>query len=158
MKRHSRRPPPITSNLGFIAWCTVVARPEVKISKALLAAYLCDSAFVDNATETLSPRIRTFIQENKEFLESFFCFHSCRGACYFYGYTNLSNEGTNNGLKTGAAPVLPQHSRNHSLSILKLWAVGYSIITVVALHLGLHSLNFLLGLFCLLKYLGNLRA
>jgi hypothetical protein len=44
---------------------------EYKISKALLAAYLCDSAFVDIATEPVAQRIKTFIRENVEPLESF---------------------------------------------------------------------------------------
>ena len=36
----------------------------------------------------------------------------------FDTYTNSAHEGTNNGLKTSAAPVLPQHSLDTSAAIL----------------------------------------
>ena len=110
---------------------------EYKISKALLAAYLCDSAFVDIATEPVAQQIRTFIrEENVKHLESFFCFHSRRRVCHFDTYTNSPHEGTNNALKTGAAPVLPQHSLDCSASILnhnaQIKAVSTQILSATA--------------------------
>ena len=82
-------------------------------------AYLCHSTFVDiAATEHGADRIRTFIRENVEPLETFFCFYSRRNVHHFDTYTNSAHEGTNNGLKTSAAPVLPQHLLDTSAAIL----------------------------------------
>ena len=47
-----------------------------------------------------------------------FCFHSRRHVRHFDTYTNSAHEGTNNGLKSSAAPVLPQHSLDRAASIL----------------------------------------
>ena len=38
-------------------------------------------------------------------------------------YTNSAHEGTNNGMKSAAAPILPQHSLDRSASILNQNAV-----------------------------------
>jgi hypothetical protein len=106
------------------AWLYSWMRPccetqdEYKISKALLTAYLSSPAFLDNANEAAAERIRSFIQENVEPLESFICFYPRRNVRHFDTSTNSGHEGTNNGLKTGAAPVLPQHSLDRSASIL----------------------------------------
>lgn len=91
---------------------------EYKISKALLGAYLRHSHFLDVTSEAVADQIGTFIRENVEPLEAFFCFHTRRHVRHFDTYTNSAHEGTNNGLKAAAAPVLPQHSLDRSASIL----------------------------------------
>jgi hypothetical protein len=78
------------------------AEEEYKISKALLAAHLCDSVFVGIATEPVAQRIITFIRENVEPLESFFCFRSCRSVRHFDMYTNSPHEGTNKWVEDGS--------------------------------------------------------
>ena len=91
---------------------------EYKISKALLTAYLSSPDFLQHANECAAERIRAFIQEHVEPLESFICFYTRRHVRHFDTSTNSGHEGTNNGLKTAAAPVLPQHSLDRSASII----------------------------------------
>ncbi|KAI2492022.1 hypothetical protein MHU86_22547 [Fragilaria crotonensis] len=51
-------------------------------------------------------------------LSTFLCFYRRRNIRHYDTYTNSPHEGTNNGLKAGAAPVMPQHSLDRSASIL----------------------------------------
>jgi MULE transposase domain len=91
---------------------------EYKISKALLGGFLRHPTCVDLFNEVNADRIRTFIRENVEPLEAFFCFYRRRTLRHFDTYTNSGHEGTNNGLKAAAAPVLPQHSLDRSAAII----------------------------------------
>lgn len=91
---------------------------EYKISKALLTAYLQSPGFLQIATKPVAECIQIFIHENDEPLESFICFYNRRAIQHYNTYTNSSHEGTNNRLKTAAAPVIPQHSLDSSASIL----------------------------------------
>jgi hypothetical protein len=97
---------------------TCESEEEYIISKALLAAYLHSPPFVSTATEPVADRIRMFIRDNVEPLETFLCFYRRRNIRHYDTYTNSPHEGTNNGLKAGAAPVMPQHSLDRSASIL----------------------------------------
>ena len=58
----------------------------------------------------MAERIRLFIRDNVEPLETFLCFYRRRDIRHYDTYTNSPHEGTNNGLKAGAAPIMPQHS------------------------------------------------
>ena len=91
---------------------------EYKISKTLLSAYLRHSDFLDIASEHVADHIGTFIRENVEPIEAYYCFHSRCNVRHFDTYTNSAHEGTNNGLKSAAAPVLPQHTLDRSAAIL----------------------------------------
>ena len=124
------------------AWLYSWMRPccethdEYKISKALLTAYLSSPDFLQNANETAAERIREFIQEHVEPLESFICFYPRRHVRHFDTSTNSGHEGTNNGLKTAAAPVLPQHSLDRSASIIndnaEIKAASHRILSATA--------------------------
>lgn len=109
---------------------------EYKISKALLGAYLRHPDFINVATKLVADRIRTFIRENIEPLESFFCFYTRRNVRHFDTYTNSAHERTNNGMKASAATVLPQHSLDRSASILnhnaQIKAASNSILSATA--------------------------
>jgi hypothetical protein len=100
---------------------------EYKISKALLIAYLGHSDFVSKFGEVVAEGITHFIRDNVEPHESNFCFHVRRHIRHFDTYTNCGHEGTNNGMKASAAPVLPQHSLDRCASILNLNATIKSI-------------------------------
>lgn len=102
------------------SWMTPQCETEEEyiISKALLCAYLQHPDFLHQFGESVSDRISTFIRENVEPHESFYCFHKRRHIRHFNTYTNSAHEGTNNGLKSSAAPVLPQHSLDRCASIL----------------------------------------
>lgn len=125
------------------AWLYSWMRPccethdEYKISKALLTAYLSSPDFLQHANEGAADRIRNFIQEHVEPLESFICFYPRRNVRHFDTCTNSGHEGTNNGLKTAAAPVLPQHSLDRSASIMnqnaQIKAVSHGILSATAL-------------------------
>ena len=91
---------------------------EYKISKSLLCAYLRHNDFLRVASETVADQILTFIREHVEPHEAFYCFHLRRHVRHFDTYTNSAHEGTNNGVKSAAAPILPQHSLDRSASIL----------------------------------------
>jgi len=91
---------------------------EYKISKSLLCAYLRHSDFLRVASEAVADQIGTFIREHIEPHEAFYCFHKRRHVRHFDTYTNSAHEGTNNGVKSAAAPILPQHSLDRSASIL----------------------------------------
>lgn len=91
---------------------------EYKISKSLLCAYLRHSDFLCVASEAVANQILTFIREHVEPHEAFYCFHKRRHVRHFDTYTNSAHEGTNNGVKSSAAPILPQHSLDRSASIL----------------------------------------
>ena len=91
---------------------------ECKISKSLLCAYLRHADFLRVASEAVADQIGTFIREQVEPHEAFYCFHKRRHLRHFDTYTNLAHEGTNNGVKSAAAPILPQHSLDRSASIL----------------------------------------
>ena len=113
-----------TSIIQIKAWLyswmhsTCESEEEYRISNALLAAYLHSPSFVSTATEPVAERIRLFIRDNVEPLETFLCFYRRRDIRHYDTYTNSPHEGTNNGLKAGAAPVMPQHSLDRSASIL----------------------------------------
>jgi hypothetical protein len=100
---------------------------EYMISKALLIAYLGSPDFVTKFGEVVSEGITEFVRDNVEPHESNFCFHKRRHIRHFDTYTNCGHEGTNNGLKSSAAPVLPQHSLDRCASILNQNAAMKSI-------------------------------
>ncbi len=53
---------------------TCESEEEYRISNALLAAYLHSPSFVSTATEPVAERIRLFIRDNVEPLETILCF------------------------------------------------------------------------------------
>ena len=81
---------------------------EYKISKALLCGYLCHNDFLTVASEAVADQILTFIREHVEPYEAFYCFHhKRRHVRHFDTYTNSAHEGTNNSVKSAAAPFYP---------------------------------------------------
>jgi hypothetical protein len=91
---------------------------EYMISKALLIAYLGSPDFVAKFGDVVSEGITEFVRDNVEPHEANYCFHKRLHVRHFDTYTNCGHEGTNNGLKSSAAPVLPQHSLDRCALIL----------------------------------------
>ena len=83
---------------------------DYKILKSLLCAYLCHHDFFSIASEAVADQILSFIREHVEPYEAFYCFHKRRHVRHFDTYANPVHEGTNNGVKSAAAPILPQDS------------------------------------------------
>lgn len=96
----------------------VETEEEYKISKALLIHYLKSNALQEKAGESNLDRIVTFVRKNVEPHEANYCFYLRIGIRHFEEYTNSSHEGTNNGLKHSAAPVLPVMSLQRTTEVL----------------------------------------
>ena len=66
----------------------------------------------DNCTAILK-----LFWENMEPQENNFCFYHRFHIRHYGTYTNSSHEGSNNGLKSGASPVLPQYYLDRSATV-----------------------------------------
>jgi hypothetical protein len=91
---------------------------EYNISKSLLFAYMQSLEVVSVMGQQNASRIFQFIRENVEPHESHYCFHKRKTVRHYDTFVNSAHEGTNNGLKNSAAPVLPQYTIDQSASVL----------------------------------------
>ena len=83
---------------------------EYEILKPLLCANLRHHDYLSVASEAVADQILTFIREHDEPHEVLYCLDKRRHLRHFDTYTNSAHEGTNNGVKSAATPILPQHS------------------------------------------------
>jgi hypothetical protein len=91
---------------------------EYIISKALFIAYLQSDEALRVLNESNCRTILDFFRENVEPHEAHFCFYRRIHIRHYDTYTNSAHEGSNHGLKSGAAPVLPQYSLDRSAMVL----------------------------------------
>jgi hypothetical protein len=96
------------------------SKEEYSISKALLMSYLNNVDVVDAIGIGNSTRIMKFIREHVEPLEEFYCFYLRRHLRHYDTYYNTSHEGTNNSIKSCAAPTLPQFTIERSATVLTM--------------------------------------
>lgn len=83
---------------------------EYVLSKALFLSYVA-STYVGNTLGAAGVEdLQVFFRAHVEPHEDFFAFHRRQLLLHFDTNSNSAHEGTNNGMKTHAAPVLPQHT------------------------------------------------
>jgi hypothetical protein len=83
---------------------------EYFVSKALMLRFI-KSALVEHVFGPANVlKILEFFREHIETQESRFCFYRRRDRRHFDTIMNTAHEGTNNGIKYCAAPVLPTHT------------------------------------------------
>lgn len=104
----------------LFSWATDACETEseCQLSKALFSAYL-DSDKVAEILGTDSVEdIKTFHRSNVDPLEDFFAFFHRKGILHFDTNSSSAHEGTNRGIKSHSAPVLPQHTIEKATKVL----------------------------------------
>jgi hypothetical protein len=138
---------------SFVQPNNIESEAEYKISKALLQLYI--KSQVSIIEQKGVDMMLSFVRSSFETQEEFLCFHYRFGVRHFDSYSNSGHEGTNNGLKYNAAPVLPQHDLHTSGAILtdnaKIKAKGDAVdvsneVSKTKLWSNLPSANYLTGM------------
>jgi hypothetical protein len=91
---------------------------EYLVSKSILLKYLRSDDFLSVFGSQNVDRIFKFIRGCIETVESSCCFFRRKNCRHFDVCMNTAHEGTNNGIKYCAAPVLPTYSLNKTAQVL----------------------------------------
>ena len=94
------------------------SREEFEVSKALFIRFVKSAPVVDVLGTGTVEAILSFLKVNVFPHEYRFCFYVRRAMFHLETHSNTSHEGTNNGLKNCAAPVMPQNSVERAVETL----------------------------------------
>ena len=91
---------------------------EYNLSKYLFESFLRSDKVVEVAGVENSEKILSFVCGHMQPHEPHYCFHLRKCVQHFDTHINSSHEGTNKGIKYGAAPCLPNYSIERAAKVL----------------------------------------